>query len=258
MKFNYEQIEKYIKGELSSTEAQSFEQELSGNSALKEEVALYKDVENALSKQFKFEAEDAAVETTIAQLSKKYVAQNVKNSVNKPQENKAEEVENSKGSIIRRLLPLTTLAAAAALLFFFFNPFNNKISPALLAVQNFELYQLDASMGSSDVKATWQEAIKNYRAENYVVAINKFDLFLKDNPNNKEALLAKGCALLKLNKTDLAIQTFQQINNSKTANWYLALSYLKNDEVTKAQPILEGLLDNKKYGAKAKAILHDL
>ena len=258
MEFNYEQIEKYIKGELSSTEAQSFEQELSANSALKEEVALYKDVQNTLSKQFKFEAEDAVVETTIAQLSKKYAAQNFKNNVSKPQENKEEEVENSKVSMIRRLLPLTTLAAAAALLLFFFNPFKNNISPAQLAAQNFELYQLDASMGSSDLKATWTEAIKNYRAENYEVAITKFDSFLKDNPDNKEALLAKGCALLKLNKTDLAIQTFQQINNSKTANWYLALSYLKNDEVTKAQPILEGLLDNKKYGAKAKAILRDL
>jgi len=258
MEFNYEQIEKYIKGELSSTEAQSFEQELSGNSALKEEVALYKDVQNTLSKQFKFEAEDAEVETTIAQLSKKYAAQNFKNNVSKPQENKEEEVENSKVSITRRLLPLTTLAAAAALLLFFFNPFTNKISPSQIVTQNFERYEPDAYLATIDVKTAWQEAIKNYRAENYEVAITKFNSFLKDNPNNKEALLAKGCALLKLNKTDLAIQTFQQINNSKTANWYLALSYLKNDEVTKAQPILEGLLDNKKYGAKAKAIMRDL
>ena len=258
MEFNYEQIEKYIKGELSPTEVKSFEQELLGNSALKEEVALYKDVENTLSKQFKFEKEDAAVETTISQLSKKYATQNIEDNVSKSKENKTKEVQNSKGNIMRRLLPLATLAAAAALLLFLFNPFSNKISPTQLAAQNFEKYEPDTSMGSSDVKTTYEEAIKNYRAENYEVAITKFDSFLKDEPNNKEALLAKGCALLELNKSGLAIQTFQQIKGSKTANWYLALSYLKNDEVTKAQPILEGLLDNKKYGAKAKAILRDL
>jgi len=240
-------INQYINGELTGELLEAFEATLATNKDLRDEIKQHKEIDTVLMKNY-LDLDDEArkkekenLQPIFDELGEKYFKK-----------------ENKSTAIIRRLMPIVIFTVAAALLLFFFNPFTNKTSPTQLAVQNFELYQLDASMGSSDLKATWTEAIKNYRAENYEVAITKFDSYLKDNPNNKEALLAKGCALLKLNKTDLAIQTFQQINNSKTANWYLALSYLKNDEVTKAQPILEGLLDNKKYGAKAKAILRDL
>jgi len=263
MEYDYKQIEKFIKGELSEAELKKFKEELNTNAELKKEVMLYQDVEISLSEIFKYEKEDKTLKATFNEFGKKYA---LEYSTNKEEtqvdnagvllETKVEEATN-RPTITRRLFPLAALAAAAALLLFLFNPFTNQVSPTQLAEQNFTPYQLDAFMGDdNNTEIEWKNAVKYYRAEDYENALQNFNIFLQSNPNNKEALLAKGNAQLKLNQTNAAIQTFQQVgNNSEAAKWYLALAHLKNDEVKKAKPFLQSLTGKATYGKKAKALL---
>jgi len=266
MEYDYKQIEKFIKGELPEAELIRFEEELNTNSDFKKEVMLYQDVDISLSDIFKYENEDKALQVTFNQLGKKYANEYSKNEAEITVENADVSTEIHKEeavkqpTITRRLFPLAALAAAAALLLFLFNPLANQVSPAQLAEQNFTPYQLDALMGSGDnAEADWTKGAKYYRAKDYNNALQYFNVFLKNNPNNKEALLAKGSAQMKLNLIDEAIQTFQQINSkSKASEWYLALAYLKNDEAEKAKGLLQNLSGNTKYDKNAKTLLNDL
>lgn len=268
MDYNYEQIVKYLKNELSSAEMQSFEQELSINKTLKEEVILYKDVEASLSNQFNYEKEDSELQITFNKLGKKYATEysetqsetTATDSVTSKTHSQ-EEINQTKPSIIRRLFPLAALAAAAALLLFMFNPFTQQLSPAQLADQNFTPYTLETFMGNGDSDEFLKKGKKYYNGEAYALAIETFDQYLITNPTDGEVLLAKGSAQFKLNKIDASIQTFQQINNKTSAKWYLALAHLKNGESEKAKTLLQGLSkkeDNKLYTEKAKELLKEL
>lgn len=258
MEFSYEQIEKYIKGELSTTEVQSFEKELAVNTSLKEEVALYKDVEASFSSHFKFEKENATIESTLGDLGKKYASENVEHNIQNTDKIESLKAKSGKPTITRRLFPLIILAAAAALLLFIFNPFTNQITPSQLAVQNFSPYEIETFMGDDKSDKILKEGKKHYNSGVYALALENFNEYLLANPNDIEVQLTKGCAQFKLEQTDAAIQTFQQIKNSNAAKWYLALTYLKKDDVNKANTILKSLLNNQQYGNKAETLLKQL
>jgi len=258
MEFNYEQVAKYIKGELPAAELQSFEQELASNTSLKEEVALYKDVEASLSTHFKFKEEDTAIEASLTKLSKKYTSENTKDVSKETSEFETKAISKDKPSITRRLFPLVTLAAAAALLLFIFNPFAGQLSLGELVTQSFKPYELETFMGDDESDKILKEGKKHYNDEAYKLALENFNEYLSVNPNDKEVQLAKGCSQFQLNQTDAAIQTFKQIENNSSAQWYLALSYLKKEEAHKAKTILESLVSDRQFRTKAKALLKHL
>jgi len=269
MEYNYEQIVKYIKSELSPAEMQSFEEELSKNKTLQQEVALYKDVDVTLSNEFKYKKEDTALQATLSQLSKKYATEYAASNfeikttgLNTSDELYTEEaIDQTKPSITRRLFPLAALAAAAALLLFLFNPFTQQMSPVQLADQHFAPYTLETFMGNGDSNEILKKGKKYYNGEAYNLAIENFNKYLAINSNDAEVLLAKGSAELKLNKTEAAIQTFQLIQGKASAKWYLSLAYLKNGETKNAIPLLESLSEGKEnlsYTKRAKEILANL
>jgi len=258
MEFNYEQIEKYLKGELAPADLENFELELSKSELLKEEVALYKDVEVALSNQIKFEKEDSETETILAELGGKYKEKNIEDTSKKDGEFEAKVVNTNKSTITRRLFPLATLAAAAALLLFIFNPFVSQLSTEQLADENFTPYTLESFMGDSGTDKILKKGKKQYGTGAYELALKNFNEYLEVNPGDTEIQLAKGCSQFKLNQTDAAIQTFQEIKNSSSAQWYLALAYLKKEETNSAKAVLESLLSDRQFGNKAEALLKQI
>jgi len=80
-----------------------------------------------------------------------------------------------------------------------------------------------------------------------------------------ELLFYEAITYLEINKTELAIQKFEAHKQYKDAlsnknNWYLALAYIKNDELEKAKIILKIIVkDTKPYNyKKAKRLLKKL
>ncbi len=262
MEYNYEQIEKYLKGELSMVELNNFEQELATNSTLKEEVALYKDVDASLNNHFRFEKEDKALKAMFNEYGKKYAVEYASDQNNTSIEQNIEHNDANKvpkrTTITRRLFPLAALAAAAALLLFLFNPFTNQVSPTQLAEQNFTPYTLETFMGGGQSDEILKKGKKYYNGKAYDLALENFNQYLGINANDSEVLLAKGCAEFKLHQTNNAIQTFQKIKGQASAKWYLALAYLKNNDVENAKAQLQSLTSNAQYGKNAKALLKEL
>lgn len=89
-----------------------------------------------------------------------------------------------------------------------------------------------------------QLAMQQYELENYKAARNMLEDILKQNPENLTARFYAGVCQLKLNNPHRASEHFENVEKNPDsefflpAQWYLALSYLKNKNKQNAKQIL--------------------
>ena len=158
--------------------------------------------------------------------------------------------------------------AAASALFFFCWQFiaNQKNTPEQLFAQTYEPYTASISTRDATAEESLTQANEYYNAEKYKDAIPLLKTALSNQPKNSNLELALGNAYLSSHQIDLAISHFQNIIQRKDAlyidqaHWYLALSYLKNDQVEKCKNILELLANDSKadFHVEAKQLLKKL
>lgn len=244
-KDNDEQIEKYINYELTGLELAEFEMRLKNDHNLKEQVDEHIKLNEDLAYKFQYENQDADLKANLNKLSGHYFAKKDKNTKAEI-ETKVKETGTVSGQLEinknksntsnkRYLLLFGLTSIAAAVLLFLFNPFAIEVSSDQLADKYFNSY-----LPSS---------------ENYI------DF---GSPHSANEQLTLGSQYYEANQIDLAIRSFQQIaglnseNFSTTANWYLALCYLKQNKPERANPLLENLKSTKIYGDDAEAILRQL
>lgn len=138
-------------------------------------------------------------------------------------------------------------------------------SPQDLFAENFKPYQnvIEPITKSEEELNIKELAFYNYETGQYSKAIFQFDTMFA-NSNEGYYLLYKGNALLKLQKYKEAIRVFEihQVYNDSfkdTSKWYLALAYIKTNQISKGKALLAELVANKAYNyKKAKAILSAL
>ncbi|MEP7231336.1 MAG: hypothetical protein ABI691_13840 [Ginsengibacter sp.] len=124
------------------------------------------------------------------------------------------------------------------------------LSSTSLYEKNFSSYTLHENRGA-DNKSVLQAA---YESANYTAAINSFE---KTPIKNTQDYFLAGNAYLYLDKPSDAIQCFlaiQQLNNQQQthqytddAEYYLAMSYLKNNEPAKALLLFEQIHTDKNH-----------
>lgn len=130
---------------------------------------------------------------------------------------------------------------------------------------NFEQYPntvVTITRGDSSVSIE-KEAFAAYELGNYERALLVFD---KIPENDKKEYLAfyQALSYLKLNKLDNAMLLFKTViaNNNDfvgEAHWYLALTYIKNNQIQAAKKELQVLVDNYTYKKeKALTLLKEL
>ena len=114
---------------------------------------------------------------------------------------------------------------------------------------------------SNDIKS---EAFFEYDNGNYAKALELFSK-IYDVEQDDYALFYKGLSLMELQKTKDAIATFNQFdvkkNNSFTpfVKWYLALSYIKENQLENAIPLLKSLSETENQQQEmAKKLLSEL
>ena len=145
-------------------------------------------------------------------------------------------------------------------------PFLNKSTDhQKLYAQHFEPYRniikpIERGTESNDLETT---AFYNYEKKHYQNALKDFDSLYKKT-NSSYLLFYKANCLLELDKNEQAIKTLlkhQEFKDSffDKSKWYLALAYLKNNQIENAKSTLNSIVLNKTYKHKeAMVILNNL
>ena len=128
--------------------------------------------------------------------------------------------------------------------------------------------------GVDDQKAekSYNEGITLFDRKEYSNALTKFDeaiaqfvLVLNENGEHPMCNFYMGLCYMEKNNFKQAINSFQKVIIEKDnlfieqAEWYMALSMLKTNEVKESYTILNRIVDNKEYYQKnAKELLNKL
>lgn len=118
---------------------------------------------------------------------------------------------------------------------------------------------------NNDSQTDKNKAFIAYQKEDYVTAEKLFSS-LYMSTKNSELLFYEGITLLELNKVDGAILKFKSHLNysdavSEMTNWYLALAYLKQNDIQNTKTILTEIVNNEALNYKkedAKTLLKKL
>jgi hypothetical protein len=102
--------------------------------------------------------------------------------------------------------------------------------------------------------------------ENFEAAVKSWEALVDNDMANTNDYFYLGISHLRKAKADPAacikyLTLVQQSSSSfrQEANWVLSLAYIKSDDIDKARPILEQIVQNKEYMAeKAEALLRAL
>lgn len=152
------------------------------------------------------------------------------------------------------------IACTAALLFF------TKSNSVRLFEEYYKPYpNIVPMVRGSESDFGLKAAMVLYNAGNYEQAVTEFDRILSSDTNNEKALFYKGISLLSLGNADQAAFNFKQVlskDESRLKNqseWYLALSYLLNDNSQKAESLLTKIIsENNYYSGSASELLDRL
>jgi len=264
-------INRYINGELSGEDLSQFEALLKKDETLKEQVQFHMEVDEALGINEEVE-ENQNLKSILSELGKTHIREteeNIAKGIEKKERKEIianPEIFPKNKSRLKKLYPFAVLAAAAAFLLFMFLPSLQNKSYSEIADSNFRVYQFnDTYLGKESDEDLLKKANENYTKGNWNEAINKFNQYLQAKPNVPKVLLAKGCALFKLAEFDNAIESLNKVIMSEdsdiyqpTANWYMALCYLKKNNSTKAIKYLEAIQKGQDNFAESNKILRQL
>jgi len=222
-------IEDYLQNKLNGEERAAFEKQLSMDDALKEEVALLAIIMNGVKKSGRDQ---------------------LKSRLQKIHEVQTQTIPTTK---TRRLWPMMTgIAASIALLIvagiFFMK--NQKVSPQLAFENYYKPYSLKLASRDATDKIDYLQINELYINKKYKAALSLLEKALLKDPTNARLQLATGICHLELNELAsarlnfLAIVKSNDLRLTDKANWYLALSYLKEGKIPKMKSALDSIINN--------------
>ncbi len=226
---NSDLLVQYLDGELSPEERLQLENELKQNTAMQQELENLTLAKQAI-KNYGLKQKVSAIHI---EMMKEMTA------TEKP----------VKTGVIRSIARRTMKIAASLLIVLLgFGVYQYvSVSPDKLFAEKYQPYSLSVSRGTADA-----DAMENaYKERNYTTVINLFTGL--QNAGQKENFLA-GLAYLAINDYAKGIVSFnkvQSLNNAAGASifkddaeYYLALSYLKNKEIKSALPLFASIRNN--------------
>ena len=150
----------------------------------------------------------------------------------------------------------------------FNSPESENVEPEEIFASYYEPYTANGITRNSDnIEENYLNAIKAYDNGNYKEAIPSLVQRVAAKPDDFPTQLLLGNSYLNVSppQTQKAIELFKKIAEgnsdlySTTANWYLALAYLQNNQSEAAKAIFEDLSQNasNRYANLSKQILSD-
>jgi len=256
------QVNQYLNQELAGAELSNFEALLQKNEDLRQQIALYKELDDTMTAASTSEKDFEQIGHLLDGLGDKYIM--AENNIQEEYTVKSKslnENENPKG-IIRYLIPIAAVAAAMLLIPIIL-PDSNLTMPELADKYDDEVYAVSSLRGSaSDLK----EGEGLYSTGKYSEALIKFNEYLENTVPNKQkekVQLLKGNCEYQLGSYEKAVTTLKPIADSQTdrssiAAWYLALAYLQLENETNAIKYLNLAAKNKAYEKNVTKLLKQL
>ena len=220
--FDYDMISRYLDGAMNEEEVKAFEEQMQGDTDLKNEVDLYRDVNETLQMQLHPGENEVALRNTLEGMRSQYFAKEVIS-------------ERPKGRIIS--MSRTRWVAALAAVF---------IGIVMLTIwspwKKEGLYQQYASiqMPGATERGTrgdsiLKQATEDFNNKKFAAAIPSFESILKNDPQNSFVNYYYAIALLENGQTQQSRDQFTQLFNGNSlfrydAAFYMALSYLKEKD----------------------------
>ena len=230
-------FDNYITGELSPEEILEFETKLEQDVSFKEDFLAYKETHQFLQHKFNNETELSQFINTTEKIASDYF-------------NTQQKKKNNYWFI--------GVAASILLLIgiFIFNP----------STPTYEEYMTYPTVELT-VRGTQEEILKNaqnaFNSKDFTKANELFSTALQQDQNNIQIALYKGISLLELNQlneADKILTNIYQGNSSFTtdANWYLALSKLKQKEYKSCKELLQKIPEGYIHYKKAQKLINKL
>ncbi len=211
-------IERYIAGEMDKKEELWFLKEMEGNPELKHEVELRRKTDNILVKK------------DILDLRRKLT--NIENTrINKPTGEKPGRMKYA------ALIALLIIIGGIAFIY------RGKLSNEEILERYYKAYEPTSNI-RSDFKTDNQDfnlALEYYKVRDYRNAAVYFSKVIQAEPGNMHSTLLNGISNYEISNYPEAENSFTRIiddNNNlfiDHAQWYLALCYLKTNDILKAK-----------------------
>lgn len=213
----FEEIEGYLSGTLAKEAAKAFEERMAQDSDLQAEVALHASLHKELKNSKEIEFRDLL--NTIAT---------------------EKDTRPKKGFFPWKVAASIALLVAAGFYFYM-----NSSNDTNLYEEFFSPYPVEDQMrGAHDAQR--DAALKLYADAAYEEAAKELQPLLKNGGNDVQLQLYYGTSLLQLNKVEEAVVLFENIPSAsaryETAQWYLAMAYLKKEDFPASQQVLNGLV----------------
>jgi tetratricopeptide (TPR) repeat protein len=229
----FEQVEKYLQGEMSKEESLAFELEMQKNEELKSLTEQTKQAMEAISL--------ASLKSKMRQIEERL---------------EREKIKTKKQSYLQ-------WAAAAAILLLISIPLVIKITAdePLGNTLYAELYVKDPgtpTLMDQSLDYEFDDAMIDYKLGEYVQAIQKFQIVHRNHPENELAQLYLGLSYMANNEFRKATTLWQSWKPESEAviqkhQWYLALIYIKTGDYDRASAILQGIVKNRAHPFYANA-----
>jgi TolA-binding protein len=265
-----EQIELYLDGKLQGEELAGFTREMETNPSLKAEVADYKEIISGikLSGEKDFVALVAQWEKDIRVAEKineqKSTTDITENQLDTSKTEGKKEGVKKKFHAMRWFMGFSAAACIAVILFVGNYLFLGKDSPSELFKDNFEPYNsvVEVRGNGSD----FEEAMAKYAGKDYQGAIVLYENILKKTPDSTVVNFYAGISYLATNNTQNAENQLLKVVKSENelfaekAQWYMALSALKQDNKPLAKERLGVIAkeEGHEFRVKAENLLKNL
>lgn len=241
----YTLFDKYLNNELTDVELQSFNNTLQTDEDFKQEFEIYKALDTSFASKFENEHAEVELKKTLQQLGNQYIADS--------------NISAPKPRVIHFLNYKKLMVAASIAILIGFFVFNNG-QPTYADFNNHATLEL---VVRGDQNQTFLKAEQAFNAKNYQAALKELTVLSALNPNDVEIYFYRGICNLELDNIAEATSIFEHISKgtssySNNATWYLALTYLKQENYTKCKQTLQLIPETAEVYAQAQKLLKKL
>jgi predicted Zn-dependent protease len=238
--YSYEHIARYAEGEMTAEEKQSFEQALAADLSLQEQLVLYREVHGSLQQHFYKDEKQEQLENTLRQMRGEYFG------------------KKSKVVSINRYLRYAVAAAAVLLVtLFLWKPWQP------LYDQYSDVEMTNPAERGSTPDSLLEKAAVAFNDEDFTNAVIYLEQANKLQPGDSFTQYYYGLALLQKGEPGEARKILEPLHSGESAfkyeaTFYIALSYLKEENKAACREWLQKIPADAAKHAKAKELLRKL
>ena len=241
---NQENIEKYLRGELSKAQRLSFESRLKKEPSLAEDFQLEKDIFNSV---------------------RSYSHQKRKEELQRLIQEEASQSGLQRFVRQWNIWPiwLILLLSISFIAWLLYNKTQTPANAEQLYAQYTD-YNFKYQVKSGDAPAVLTQIESLLSAKKYQQALPLLEEYLSQNPEDSEILLAKGLAILEANQNyEEALALFDQViaqDNAYLADayWLIAITYLRTGQGSKSVEYLHKIPPTSRKSDAAQQFIQDI